>query len=253
MIVNKAIGVILATHHINIPYGVWAIASKPLLKRRAMPYSGPTMPSPDDTETARPSDERITDDALLEALTRDDKFAFQELTTRYLQKICRLAYRVVGNRQDAEDVAQEVFVTVWNRRHEWKAGEASFSTWLYRVATNRSIDIQRKRKTGGGSVELSEELIDHTDIRADERVSRRETQEMVMGCLKELPEKQMLALLYFYYEDMEIDEICLRLKATEDSVRSLLKRGKMSMRDVLAEKFDGDESKIALIAPYLVG
>jgi RNA polymerase sigma-70 factor (ECF subfamily) len=195
----------------------------------------------------------MTDDALLHALAQDNRVAFQELSTRYLQKICRLAYRVVGNRQDAEDVAQEVFVTVWNRRREWKPGEASFSTWIYRVATNRSIDVQRKRKTGGGSVELSDELVDYGDVSADEIVFTRETQKLVMGCLKQLPEKQMLALLYFYYEDMEISEICTRLGASEDSVRSLLKRGKTGMREILAARLGGDERKIAAIAPFLVG
>ena len=195
----------------------------------------------------------LTDDELLSQLAADDKLAFQELTTRYLDKICRLAYRIIRNRQDAEDVAQDVFVTVWNHRGQWKAGEASFSTWVYRVATNRSIDHQRKRRTDTVELTANEELIESDDASADDLVSNRETQEILLACLKELPEKQMLALLYFYYEEMEIAEICTRLEATEDSVRSLLKRGKASMRELLAARSSCDTQKIELIAPYLVG
>lgn len=192
-----------------------------------------------------------TDDALLAELAHDSKLAFHALTARYIDKIWRISYRVVRNRQDAEDVTQEVFTTVWNHRAQWRPGEASFSTWLYRVAVNRSIDFCRKRKVE--SVEFSEDLYESNYMSADDMVAGRETQEMLLACLKELPEKQMLALLYFYYEEMEIDEICTRLNATEDSVRSLLKRGKVSMKDVIAAKFGPDHRhQIQAIAPYLM-
>ncbi len=192
-----------------------------------------------------------TDEALLAALANDSKLAFHELTNRYIDKVCRISYRVVRNRQDAEDVAQEVFTTVWNNRTHWKAGEASFSTWLYRVTVNRSIDFCRKRKVE--SIELEDDQFESDYMSADDMVAGREMQEMLMACLKELPEKQMLALLYFYYEDMDIDEICARLRATEDSVRSLLKRGKVGMKEVLATRLgDEHQQQIQVIAPYLL-
>lgn len=192
-----------------------------------------------------------SDDALLAEVAQDNKAAFQALTSRYIDKIWRISYRVVRNRQDAEDVTQEVFTTVWNQRGEWRPGEASFSTWLYRVAVNRSIDFCRKRKVE--NVELDDDLYESDYISADELVAGRQTQEMLLECLKELPEKQMLALLYFYYEDMDIEEICTRLSATEDSVRSLLKRGKAAMRDVITSKFGrNNREQIQAIAPYLL-
>ena len=184
-------------------------------------------------------------------LTAGSKLAFQELTSRYIDKIWRISYRVVRNRQDAEDVAQEVFTTVWNQREQWRAGEAKFSTWLYRVAVNRSIDLCRKRK--GVNVELEDDAYESDYMSADDMVAGRQTQEVLLECLKELPEKQMLALLYFYYEEMDIGEICKRLSATEDSVRSLLKRGKVSMRDILTNKFgSNNREQIEAIAPYLL-
>lgn len=188
-----------------------------------------------------------TDDALLAAIAADDTGAFHQLTTRYIDKTRRLAFRLTANRQDAEDVAQEVLVTVWTHRHNWRPGEASFSTWIYRVTTNRAIDLRRRRK--GESVELSEELVDTDEQSADERVSTHEMQAMILDGFKQLPEKQMLALLYFYYEDMDIPDICLRLRASEDSVRSLLKRGKAGMREVLANRLQ-TSSATALISRH---
>lgn len=193
----------------------------------------------------------VTDDALLAALAQDDKQAFRELTQRYLDKIWRLSYRMLNNRQDAEDVTQEVFVSVWNNRNSWQSGAATFSTWIYRVAVNRSIDFRRKRKVE--NIELTEELVESNDMRADDMVSDRQMQGLLLSCLKELPEKQMLAMLYFYYEEMEIHEICLKLEATEDSVRSLLKRGRASMKDIIRDRVGNENGQLQAIAPYLKG
>lgn len=191
-----------------------------------------------------------TDDDLLTALQQDDKQAFRELTLRYLDKITRLAYRMLRNRQDAEDVAQEVFVSVWNNRHTWQQGAATFSTWIYRVAVNRSIDYQRKRKAP--SVELTEELMESSEARADDVVSDRQMQALIISCLKELPENQMRAMIYFYYEEMEIPDLCAKLQATEDSVRSLLKRGRASMKEIITARLGNDTRNLQTIAPYLL-
>lgn len=176
----------------------------------------------------------LSDDALLALIATDDRNAFRELMRRHIHKIWRVAYRVLHNEQDSEDVAQEVFVTIWNKRADWQAGEATFSTWLYRVAMNRAIDFQRRRKAP--TVELSEEIAESGDIAADDFVSNQQTQAMLLSCLKQLPEKQMQAMLYYYYEEMDIEAICQKLNATEDSVRSLLKRARVGMKDMVSQQ-----------------
>ncbi|OYW14250.1 MAG: hypothetical protein B7X02_00425, partial [Rhodospirillales bacterium 12-54-5] len=151
---------------------------------------------------------------------------------------------------EAEDVAQEVFVTVWNKRAEWKAGEASFSTWIYRVAINRAIDCQRKRKAP--TAELTEEIAESGDMAADDFVSNQQTQAMLLACLKQLPEKQMQAMLYYYYEEMDIDSICQRLNASEDSVRSLLKRARVGMKDMVSSQYVAQSAMMRNIAQDLL-
>ncbi len=174
------------------------------------------------------------DEFLIAQVAIGNKPAFQALTTRYIDQVRRVSYKVVRNAHDAEDVAQEVFATVWNERGNWRAdSNAAFSTWLYRVAINRAIDHRRRHKVE--HTVIDEDMFECDGKRADELLCNRQTQAMLMECLKQLPEKQMRALLYFYYEELEIDEIRQRLDTTEDSVRSLLKRGKISLKEAIAE------------------
>lgn len=193
----------------------------------------------------------LTDEALLAALSRDDKQAFRALTERYVHKIWRLSFRMLHDRQDAEEVTQDVFVTVWNNRHNWQEGEARFSTWLYRVAVNRSIDFKRRHKPE--NVELTEELVESDIPAADSVAESREMHGLLMACLKELPEKQMLAMLYYYYEEMDIGEICSKLGTTEEAARSLLKRARANMKDIIGGKLGSDARLLQGIAPYLRG
>ena len=179
-----------------------------------------------------------SDEQLLALMKGGDRAAFQQLVERYLNKIWRLAFNVLYDRQDAEDVTQEVFITVWDQRDKWQPGEASFSTWLYRVAVNRAIDFRRRRKPTAD--ELDDSLPDSGDVPADERLASHEFRGLFKECLSALPEKQMLCLLLYYYEELNIPAICDRLNATEDGVRSLLKRGRANLKDVLRDRFGTD-------------
>ena len=178
--------------------------------------------------------DQLTDEELLLRIRQDDEKAYKALVSRYLNKIWRLSFNILHNKEDAEDVAQEVFITVWNQRHKWEAGEASFSTWLYRVGVNKSIDFKRRRKAP--TAELNENIADSDEKNTDDFTALKQQRELFSKMLKELPEKQMLCLLLYYYEDLNIQQICTRLKSTEDSVRSLLKRGKASLREVMQGK-----------------
>ena len=188
---------------------------------------------------------QYTDEQLLTLIKHDDKPAFRALANRYLGKVWRVAFNVLYNKQDAEDVTQEVFVTVWNHRHHWVEGEAAFSTWLYRVAINKAIDSKRRRRPN--HVEVDENLPDNQDTPNDEVLMQRQLRLAFRECVQALPEKQMACLLLFYYDELDIKEICDRLDASEDSVRSLLKRGKAGLKGIMNEKF-GNDFQMALLA-----
>src|SRR5882757_11052000 len=87
------------------------------------------------------------DDALLDRLAANDEVAFRTLVERHIDRAYAIALRIVGNAADAEDVVQDTMLKVWTHRGRWQQGRAKFSTWLYRVVSNRCIDLRRKPRT----------------------------------------------------------------------------------------------------------
>ena len=89
-----------------------------------------------------------SDEALMLRAGGGDRAACELLVERHLGRIVAFAHRTLGNRSDAEDAAQDVFLRVWSAAPRWKRGSARFSTWLYRVAMNVCLDrIARKRES----------------------------------------------------------------------------------------------------------
>src|SRR6478735_9325450 len=89
--------------------------------------------------------EPLTDGVLVERAARGDAIAFSELVTRHYQRAVQVAYGLLHQRQDAEDVVQEAFARVYTRLPDF-AGAAAFYTWLYRIVVNLSIDALRRRR-----------------------------------------------------------------------------------------------------------
>src|ERR1700733_8624655 len=112
--------------------------------------SGPTAPMPTDgAPDAPPEAPRVPDedDALLDRLAANDEVAFRTLVERHIDRAYAIALRIVGNAADAEDVVQDTMLKVWTHRGRWQQGRAKFSTWLYRVVSNRCIDLHRRPRT----------------------------------------------------------------------------------------------------------
>src|ERR1043166_6508032 len=86
-----------------------------------------------------------TDSVAVARVKAGDGDAYRVLVDRHSRSVFRLAYRMTGNQQDAEDVVQETFMRAYRQLHRWEAG-SSFSTWLYRIAANYSLDLVRARK-----------------------------------------------------------------------------------------------------------
>ena len=96
------------------------------------------------TEATKIHDE---DAELLDRLANSDEAAFRALVERHIDRAYAIALRIIGNAADAEDVVQDTMLKVWTHRGRWQHGRAKFSTWLYRVVSNRCIDLRRKPRT----------------------------------------------------------------------------------------------------------
>jgi len=170
------------------------------------------------------------DTELLDRLAEDDEIAFRSLVERHIDRAYAIALRILGNAADAEDVVQDTMLKVWTHRGRWQHGRAKFSTWLYRVVSNRCIDLRRKPRTE--NVDAVPEIADsHPD--ASSVIERNEVSNMLEAAMQRLPEQQRLAVILSYHENMSNGEIAEVMDTTVAAVESLLKRGRQQLRELL--------------------
>lgn len=170
------------------------------------------------------------DDELLDRISADDQAAYQALVERHIDRAYALALRILDNSADADDVVQDSFLKVWTHRGRWEAGRAKFSTWLYRVVTNRCIDLRRQPRN-----EEIDNVPEPLDAQPDATTSmqRREVNSMLESAMRKLPDQQRIALLLSYHENMSNAEIADVMETTVMAVESLLKRGRQHLKKIL--------------------
>jgi len=170
------------------------------------------------------------DSELLDKLAIGDEGAFRMLVERHIDRAYAIALRIVGNAADAEDVVQDTMLKIWSHRGRWQHGRAKFSTWLYRVISNRCIDLRRKPRNE--NVETVPEVADGQPG-AIEIIERNELNGMLELAMQRLPEQQRVAVIFSYHENMSNGEIAQVMDTTVAAVESLLKRGRQQLRQLL--------------------
>jgi len=193
----------------------------------------PMMPSaPLAPDSAPVTDDVVYDEdsELLDKLATGDEAAFRMLVERHIDRGYAIALRIVGNAADAEDVVQDTMLKIWSHRGRWQHGRAKFSTWLYRVISNRCIDLRRKPRNE--NVETVPEVADGQPG-AVEIIERNELNGMLELAMQRLPEQQRVAVIFSYHENMSNGEIAQVMDTTVAAVESLLKRGRQQLRQLL--------------------
>ena len=160
-----------------------------------------------------------------------DVRACADLVDRHLDGIVGFATRYLGNRADAEEVAQEVFLRVWRNAASWRPEGARFKTWLYRVAINLCHDRARRRGTLplDGAAEVPSDAPS-----AGARVQQDQVSAQVRRALDALPERQRSAIVLCYYQDMDNKAAADVMELSVEALESLLARGRRRLRDLLA-------------------
>lgn len=177
--------------------------------------------------------EDLPDDALLARFAEGDAMAARLLTLRLTPRVMAHAYRLLGNRTEAEDVAQEALLRLWRQAPDWRPGEAKVTTWLYRVVANLCID--RRRRARGSSVPLDAipEPADGQASAAD-RMQDRARADALQSALDQLPERQRQAVVLRHIEGLANPEIADIMDVTVEAVESLTSRGKRALSVLLA-------------------
>lgn len=177
-----------------------------------------------------------SDEALVEAIVlRGSRHHFSTLMARYKDKVYRIALSLLGpsRHAEAEDVAQEVFIRLYERLESFR-GDSRFSTWLYRLAINTGIDHQRreKRHRAIGLDEAPEQTSPDSAIRSIEQ-SRQSA--YVRKAVESLPDTQRMMVHLFYWLGFKIREIAEVMDCPEGTVKVYLQRARMQLAGLLGE------------------
>lgn len=170
---------------------------------------------------------------LLRRVAAGDQPACAALVDRHLARLVALAWRMLGSRAEAEDVAQEVFLRLWRQAGAWQPGGARFSTWLYRVAVNLCLDRLRRRR----EVELDAAGDPPSgDPHPGETLQRAAVAARVAAALAQLPERQRTAIVLCHYQELGNAEAAEVMGIGVEAVESLLSRGRRKLRALLSSE-----------------
>ncbi|HLA84872.1 MAG TPA: sigma-70 family RNA polymerase sigma factor [Thermoguttaceae bacterium] len=187
---------------------------------------------------------------------RDDSAAaFEELVLRYQDRLVALLTHLSGSRDQAEDLAQEVFLRVYRARKSYVPG-AKFSTWLFTIANNaasnalrtlaRRHEVRPEARTGDSTVvnpmdHLAQASSSQMPVR---RLAKAETREIVRLAVESLGERQRMAVLLSKFEGMCYAEIAEVMELSPQAIKSLLARARGNLREVLAPYMERGEAPV---------
>ena len=185
-------------------------------------------------------DNALSDEALMARIARRDARAFEILVRRHQRRMLNLIYRFIGDRIQAEDVAQEVFLRVWRAAADYKP-HSKFTTWVYRITINLCLDALKKTQRRQPFADLyadaenqdeNVEVLDGCErapspekLLIDAEESRR-----IFAALKDLPANQRLAVVLAKFDGLSYGEIGQVLGSSVSAVESLLVRAKKALR-----------------------
>jgi RNA polymerase sigma-70 factor (ECF subfamily) len=186
-------------------------------------------------------DDKTSSEELMARIAKGDESVFEILVERHQTSILNLIYRYTGDRTQAKDLAQEVFIRVWKSAKTYKP-EAKFTTWLYRITANlcfNELKASRRKKwfsfnrlDEDGEHTLEETLADSAPS-AEDLLLEKERTRQISEALQSLPDNQRMALVLKRYDDLSYQEIAQVIGCSVSAVESLLVRAKRNLQEKL--------------------
>lgn len=181
---------------------------------------------------------------LIVSLKDRSKSAFRELVAAFQDRVYNTCLGLLQNEQDAEECAQDVFIEVYRSVSSFR-GDAKLSTWIYRIATTKSLELIRKRKrlkrfaflkslTGSDGEELPVASFEHPGI----QLEQKENAQVLFAAIAQLPESQRVAFTLHKVEGLPYQEICEVMDTSLSSVESLMFRAKKNLQKQLKDYYE---------------
>jgi RNA polymerase sigma-70 factor (ECF subfamily) len=171
-----------------------------------------------------------SDDLLLESIRRKDQQAMADVFDRYGGMVYSVALRVLKDKEQAEDVMQDIFFQLWSKPAAYVPGRGSLGAWLLVVARNRAIDKLRRRKASDSPDDIV--LLSHTDLAAE--AERNVLMEKVRDVLKNLPPEQLKSLELAYFQGLSHSEIAEQTGDPLGTVKTRIRLALIGLRKALA-------------------
>ena len=177
----------------------------------------------------------------IKEVLKGDQNAFAEIVELFQDKLYRVCYRMLGNKHEAEDIAQEAFVRAFINIHTFDTNR-KFSTWLYRIGTNLCIDRIRKKKpdyfldaevAGAEGLNMYSQIASPDEL-PEEEVLKMEMQDRVQYEISRLPDKYRAVIVLKYMEDLPLQEISDILDMPLGTVKTRIHRGREALRKQLS-------------------
>lgn len=181
--------------------------------------------------------ENKTDTIYIHRVLNGDTGAFAYIVQKYQNMVYTLAHKILGNKEDAEDVAQETFVKCYRALKTYN-GHASFSTWLYKITYNHAIDLLKKNTKNRNTIEWKSEL--EPDVMQhqyfDEKIDLKEIQLLLKEAIHRLSPNDQVIITLYYYESLPLRDIAEITGIRENNVKIKLYRIRSKLMDLLKSK-----------------
>ncbi len=195
----------------------------------------------------------LSDEKLAQQILSGDTAAFEDLMNRYKRSIFTISYRMMGNYHEAEDITQEVFVTVYNKLYQYDRSK-KFGPWIHRIAVNTCISTLRKRNKVV-SISFDETYVPANELELNDLyedphliIEQKELKAEIEEALLELPESYRMVLVLRYQLDLKNQEIAAILGVSRENVDVKIHRARKALRKAILKKWNEGELKNELPA-----
>lgn len=190
----------------------------------------------------------MTEQARIEELKTGNEAAFRNLVEEFQKRVYNTCVGLLQNTEDAEDVTQEVFVSVFQSIHGFK-GESRLSTWIYRIAVTKSLEFTRAKNrkkrfafvqsifSGEGEIKTDTPHFYHPGV----QLENKERAAVLFAAIDQLAENQKTAFILHKLEDLSYQEIAEVMNVTVSSVESLMFRAKQNLQKKLGDYYEKNE------------
>jgi RNA polymerase sigma-70 factor (ECF subfamily) len=180
---------------------------------------------------------------MIHDIINGDENAFRQLVDNFSKQVFHICYAIVHNQDDADDLTQEIFVEIFRSISHFRS-DARLSTWIYRIAVNKSLNFLRKRKRQHWIQSLGDllSLQQTEDEKSPENLSDNELRSIrIHQAINSLPENQRSAFLLHKLEDLSQAEIAEIIGTTVKGVESLIHRAKINLQKKIIKFYKNDE------------